>query len=83
VRTEHEEEAHMQDKKSIEKEDRLCAFCEKGTPVPGGEFVICPKKGLVDEKFSCRSFSYDPLKREPKRKETDAFCEFVDIDDET
>ena len=73
----------MRNKKTIEKEERLCAFCEKGTPVPGGELVICPKKGLVDERFSCRAFSYDPLKRKPQRKETDVFCEFVDIDDET
>lgn len=73
----------MRNKKTIEKEERLCAFCEKGTPVPGGEFVICRKKGLVDERFSCRAFSYDPLKRKPQRKETDVFCEVVNIDDET
>ena len=73
----------MRNKKTIEKEERLCAFCEKGTPVPGGEFVICRKKGLVDERFSCRAFSYDPLKRKPQRKETDVFCELVNIDDET
>ena len=73
----------MRNKKTIEKEERLCALCEKGTPVPGGEFVICRKKGLVDERFSCRAFSYDPLKRKPQRKETDVFCEFVNIDDET
>lgn len=73
----------MRNKKTIEKEEHLCAFCEKGTPVPGGEFVICRKNGLVDERFSCRAFSYDPLKRKPQRKETDVFCEFVNIDDET
>ena len=73
----------MRNKKTIEKEERLCAFCEKGTPVPGGEFVICRKKGLVDERFSCRAFSYDPLKRKPQIKETDVFCEVVNIDDET
>ena len=73
----------MQDKTPdvFEEDDRCCAFCEKGTRVPSGELVICPKKGLVDGRYICGAFSYDPLKREPKRKNTELTCEFIDIDE--
>lgn len=63
-------------------EERVCAFCEHGTPVPrdteGNTLVLCDKKGLVRENGVCRRFSYDPLKREPA--EIRAVPEFKAID---
>lgn len=64
--------------------DRFCAFCEKGTPIPssdGENYVICHKKGLVSGNYVCGAFIYDPLKREPKRKENKIEFEVVDINE--
>ena len=63
--------------------ERVCAFCEKGMPLPGKDgamLVVCPKKGLVDGAYVCGAFRYDPLKREPRRRKTDIEFEAVDID---
>lgn len=46
---------------------KCCAFCEKATPLAGDEYVLCAKKGVVSLTYKCRRFSYDPLKRIPKR----------------
>ncbi len=46
---------------------KCCAFCEKATPLAGDEYVLCSKKGVVSLTYKCRRFSYDPLKRVPKR----------------
>lgn len=48
----------MQDKTPdvFEEDDRCCAFCEKGTRVPGGELVICPKKDLLTDDISAERF---------------------------
>ncbi len=47
--------------------EKCCAYCEKATPLVGDEYVLCSKKGVVSLTHSCRRFSYDPLKRIPKR----------------
>ena len=44
-----------------------CSYCEYGKLSPDGETVLCKKKGIVEKDFSCRKFSYDVLKRQPKR----------------
>lgn len=44
--------------------DPRCAYCRRGGNLENGQ-VICPKKGIVSEGDSCRSFVYDPLKRQP------------------
>lgn len=72
-------------KSKVENIDRFCAYCEIGTPVPssdGESLVICRKKGLVSAEFVCGAFRYDPLKREPKRKQTDMDFEVVKIDED-
>lgn len=64
--------------------DRFCAFCEKGTPIPssdGESLVICSKKGLVSGDYVCGAFIYDPLKRDPKRKNKEIEFEVVDINE--
>ena len=43
-----------------------CAYCTKGSKINDRE-VICSRKGIVAAEFSCRSFRYDPLRREPPR----------------
>lgn len=75
----------MTEKNTEETIERFCAFCEKGTVVPspdGEPPVICKKKGLVSGRYVCGGFRYDPLKREPKRKETNTGYEPVKIDDD-
>lgn len=44
-----------------------CSYCEYGKTAPDGESVLCKKRGVVEKDFSCRKFSYDILKRQPRR----------------
>ena len=41
------------------------AVCNE-TAFSGGKEIFCKKKGVVEPQFSCRSYKYDVLKREPK-----------------
>ena len=59
--------------------ERACAFCEYGTvialPAEEDPDIICEKHGIVRRDHVCRHFSYDLLKREPKKanaEQTDA-----------
>lgn len=47
--------------------DPACTYCKKGKLTGGKSMVLCPKKGVVSLGYSCKSFEYDPLKREPKK----------------
>ena len=42
-----------------------CKLCEKGRFSADEQAVLCDKKGIVPLYFSCRKFSYDPLKKRP------------------
>ena len=44
-----------------------CSYCAHGKVAPGGENVLCKKYGVVGREHSCRKFTYDVLKRQPKR----------------
>ena len=44
-----------------------CALCEHANHLQDVKFVLCSKKGVVSAEFCCKKFSYDPLKRQPKR----------------
>ena len=47
------------------KIEPACAYCVHAAP--GEEdTVICVKKGIMQPWKSCRSFEYDPLKRQPE-----------------
>jgi hypothetical protein len=61
-------------RKSIEPR---CSYCQRANPIENEE-VICVKKGIVDESFSCRHFVYDPLKRIPP---TPAVLDLSTLDD--
>ena len=43
-----------------------CTYCAHGRAM-GEDQVVCPKKGVMAAGSHCRSFKYDPLKREPPR----------------
>ncbi len=45
---------------------KQCSLCEVGRPSPDGRSVLCIKHGVMPLESVCRSFCYDPLKREPK-----------------
>ena len=47
---------------------RVCAHCEFGIIMQGGEHILCHHKGIVTSNFACKKFVYDPLKRIPKRR---------------
>ncbi len=44
--------------------DPRCAYCRRGGVWKNGQ-VICPKERHCLRGDSCRSFVYDPLKRQP------------------
>ena len=56
----------MKNKKDIEL-TKCCAYCERATLLAGDDYVLCEKKGVVSPTHLCRRFSYDPMKRIPKR----------------
>ena len=43
-----------------------CEYCVKGKMSDDG-MVYCPQMGVVHPYFSCKWFSYSPLKRVPRR----------------
>jgi hypothetical protein len=50
------------------KNDRIppkCEYCELGKTLEN-ERVLCPKKGVVLNDYSCGRYIYDPLKRIPR-----------------
>ena len=47
--------------------EAICRNCKHGRLSPEGDTVLCVKKGIVDPDGSCRRYSYDPLKRIPKK----------------
>ena len=50
---------------SISPSCEYCAY-SKVSQQPG--MFYCHKKGIVENVSHCRSFSYDPLRRVPKRR---------------
>ena len=44
-----------------------CEYCELGSPTKDGQMILCRKNGVVAPCFSCRKFTYAPLKRRPSR----------------
>ncbi|MCI8594771.1 MAG: hypothetical protein HFF09_05900 [Oscillospiraceae bacterium] len=63
-------------KKSMEPR---CAYCVRGKALGDGS-LACPKKGVVAGNFSCGSFRYDPLKRQPPRPASADFSKLTDDD---
>ena len=57
-----------------DKEYRLCLCCAHA--VDCGEEMFCRKKGPVPKDSVCRAFRYDPLKRQPPRKQSADFSGF-------
>ena len=47
--------------------EAVCRNCKHGRLSPDGETVLCVKKGLVEPDGKCRRYSYDPLKRVPRK----------------
>ncbi len=45
----------------------VCESCLHGRLSPDEKTVLCVKKGIVEPDGKCRSYSYDPLKRKPKK----------------
>ena len=48
--------------------EKTCRNCKNGRLSPEGDSVLCVKKGIVDADGKCRRYSYDPLKRVPRKK---------------
>ena len=58
------------DKKLFDKSiPHVCGHCQNARLLSGGSEVFCMKKGLRTVTDFCRSYEYDPLKREPKVKD--------------
>ena len=71
----------MKSSKSIDIE-RICKYCELAAALSSEDEMICSKYGVVAAGYHCRKFSYDPLKREPRRMKLDTEeLEFPKIDE--
>lgn len=58
----------MRNKLLNEKEiSPSCSYCTHGRPSPDGESILCIKKGVMEKDSFCKKFSYDILKRQPRR----------------
>ena len=64
----------------IEKSERICAFCENAASLYDDTVMLCSDKGVVDCRYHCRKFSYDPLKRKVKLKNAATSLEYIDIE---
>lgn len=42
-----------------------CEYCSNGH-ISANDTILCKYKGIVEPYYSCKKFSYAPLKREPK-----------------
>lgn len=49
------------------KLQKSCAYCVHSAKLEFGNETICKKRGVMDERDYCRSYKYDPLKREPQK----------------
>lgn len=47
--------------------ESVCRNCRHGRLSPEGGSVLCVKKGITDPDGTCRRYSYDPLKRIPRK----------------
>lgn len=65
----------------IDKSERICAYCEKASKLFDADTVLCKDKGVVSKGYSCKRFSYDPLKRVPPKAQSAPTLEYVDIND--
>lgn len=44
-----------------------CKYCVHGRVSVFGDEVMCAKKGITVSCDACRSYKYDPLKRQPNK----------------
>lgn len=47
--------------------EAVCKNCKYGRLSPEKDTVLCVKKGIVDPDGVCKKYSYDPLKRIPRK----------------
>ncbi|MBE6599249.1 MAG: hypothetical protein E7638_07395 [Ruminococcaceae bacterium] len=66
-------------KKNDMEIERFCRFCQHSAPLAGEDTVLCQKKGIVSSEYVCGKFTYDPLKREPKRLAKEVRLEYVEL----
>ena len=57
-----------------------CRYCLKSSVGENGRGLVCPHFGDVKSSDSCKSFSYSPLKRIPKKELCLAKSDANDID---
>ncbi len=50
-----------------------CEYCEHGYDSAEYNMTMCKKHGVVSPYFRCKQFKYNPLRRKPKRTETQLF----------
>jgi hypothetical protein len=59
--------------------EKRCAYCQHAA-MAGENRMACCKRGIVPPSYSCRRFSYDPLKRVPPRPREPDFQKYEEKD---
>lgn len=54
-------------KKIIGNVEPRCEYCKHGKLGADNKTILCLKKGVQGKDDLCKKFSYDPLKRVPKK----------------
>ncbi len=54
-------------KKIIGNVEAKCEYCRHGKLAADNTNILCPKMGVISKDFSCKKFTYDPLKRVPAK----------------
>lgn len=45
-----------------------CQYCALGSPAQEEGMILCTRNGLVEIEYHCSRYTYDPLRRIPKRQ---------------
>ena len=62
------------------KEEAICFNCQYAYNMTYDDEVLCSKNGISKRDSHCHKFKYDPLKRDPKRKDGFANYNHKDIE---
>ena len=49
-------------------ENPICYYCVYAKAISGTDDMLCEKKGVVSETYTCKKFTYDVRKRKVQRR---------------
>ena len=59
--------------------EKYCKYCECASSLSNEDVMLCERYGVVDSAHKCRKFRYDPMKRIPKRLNSEPKLDYVEV----